>query len=190
MAAKTGRTRGGRVILSLLICIGIAVEWRRSRAHTDMLVYLTPAAKLQGIAADRDGVLLFFSGVPFAPERGFSAQFLSVTSDEFDSIRAMLFDPSLTVHQKVGFKAVGGQLPLAATLTPQFIAAEAPFWSLLAVALLPTVMLLRRWNRQRLRRKRGQCLECGYDLRASTDRCPECGNETADRGRKTVPASA
>jgi hypothetical protein len=75
-------------------------------------------------------------------------------------------------------------LPLAATFNPQFVAVVAPYWSLLALALLPTATLIRRWRRQRLRKKRGQCLSCGYDLRASGARCPECG---AERG-SVVPS--
>jgi hypothetical protein len=53
-----------------------------------------------------------------------------------------------------------------------------PHWFLtLASAILPVVQF-RKWRIRRRDRKRfqhGQCQSCGYDLRATPDRCPECG---------------
>ena len=55
-----------------------------------------------------------------------------------------------------------------------------PYWLLLAAAiLLPGFALLSAWRRSH-RLKLGLCLACGYDLRATPDRCPECG--TVARG--------
>ena len=50
-----------------------------------------------------------------------------------------------------------------------------PYWFISGVALIPAAARLLRARRDRRRRRIGLCRRCGYDLRASTDRCPECG---------------
>jgi hypothetical protein len=50
-----------------------------------------------------------------------------------------------------------------------------PYWMLISgTAVLPAVCARRLLIRRHRRRAR-LCLICGYDLRASNDRCPECG---------------
>jgi hypothetical protein len=51
----------------------------------------------------------------------------------------------------------------------------APIWAIVLVAaLLPFASVVSLVRRRRARRK-GLCPACGYDLRATRDRCPECG---------------
>jgi hypothetical protein len=62
------------------------------------------------------------------------------------------------------------------------VGVEAPYWFVaLVLAVTPAARLhaaLRR--RQPLRRLRAcQCPICGYDLRASAGKCPECGEPIA-----------
>jgi hypothetical protein len=55
-----------------------------------------------------------------------------------------------------------------------YTAVAVPWWLLSAVSGLPVGLVVRR----RLRRAAeapGRCRGCGYDLRATPDRCPECG---------------
>ena len=50
----------------------------------------------------------------------------------------------------------------------------ALWWPLLLTAFVPARWLSAWWIVRR-RRSAGGCLNCGYDLRATPGRCPECG---------------
>jgi hypothetical protein len=46
---------------------------------------------------------------------------------------------------------------------------------------LPAWVLAKKIGKAQDRNENGKCLKCGYDLRASKDRCPECGERPLRR---------
>ena len=95
--------------------------------------------------------------------------------------------PGQGLWQKLGFYYRGD------TFEDTYL--SVPFWSLAAVTGLPLLLSATTWRRRHraLRRRKGLCVHCGYDLRATPHRCPECGraasasSETASYG---VPPNA
>ena len=67
---------------------------------------------------------------------------------------------------RIDYMQVGVSYPFPVVLFGAF-----PAWELLGVR--------RRRNRRKHRIANGLCLHCGYDLRSTPDRCPECGRSTA-----------
>ncbi len=63
-----------------------------------------------------------------------------------------------------------------------------PFWSVAALTALMPASLIHRWFGRRRRQKRSVCVKCGYDLRATRDRCPECGTTLEFDGVPMPPA--
>jgi hypothetical protein len=56
--------------------------------------------------------------------------------------------------------------------------AVAPAW-VAGVLLIPPATWVAGFVRRRIRTATGGCINCGYDLRATPDRCPECGTVRA-----------
>jgi hypothetical protein len=60
-----------------------------------------------------------------------------------------------------------------------FSSVRISYWAVILLLLLPVIGRFVRWMSVRIarrsRRSRGLCVDCGYDLRASPARCPECG---------------
>ncbi|HEY7115447.1 MAG TPA: hypothetical protein VH475_02610 [Tepidisphaeraceae bacterium] len=61
------------------------------------------------------------------------------------------------------------------TIPGNFAEVRVPFW--LAILISATPIAGWSWRRASVarRRREGLCPSCGYDLRATPDRCPECG---------------
>jgi len=50
-----------------------------------------------------------------------------------------------------------------------------PYWAVVLLTALPPLWALHLMARREKWRQAGKCLKCGYDLRGSGERCPECG---------------
>ena len=65
-------------------------------------------------------------------------------------------------------------------------ALRMPYWLFIILFILvPMARVYVQWKRARAM-QRSLCTHCGYDLRATPDRCPECGTLAAplDAARK------
>ncbi|HEX4796340.1 MAG TPA: hypothetical protein VH370_21305 [Humisphaera sp.] len=57
---------------------------------------------------------------------------------------------------------------------------RVPFWPLAILLAVPWAVGVIRGRRRRRRFRIGHCAKCGYDMRATPKRCPECGTPTAN----------
>ncbi|MEI8197491.1 MAG: hypothetical protein WCI73_16470 [Phycisphaerae bacterium] len=60
--------------------------------------------------------------------------------------------------------------------TSPFQLYQVPLWTLILPPLIPPICWAFAFSRRKRRLRSGLCVTCGYDLRASKTRCPECGS--------------
>lgn len=146
-------------VLSLLLCMASIVAWVSSYSFATNWVYVpqtsTPLPHLVlWVFESRGRIWLGEMRFDFFPGRWVE--------------RAESVDIS-AAHEFIGFgydKLGEDRMPLRGIRVPYWFVA-------LATGLIPGYWVARRFTRSR--GKEGLCPACGYDLRASKDRCPECG---------------
>ena len=98
------------------------------------------------------------------------------------------YPPSIATHlYNIQFL---GQLFISKPMgwTESLRAAWVPHWLVALVFAAWPVRRIYLWERSRRRKKHGLCEGCGYDLRGSTEKCPECGRLIAKTtGEVPVP---
>ena len=188
MPAK-GRLRGVLTLLSLLLCLALAALWARSYFARDW-VRFHRVARIGQVRVDRGefltypGVLLFskYSRVHDDPPPGLRQRLARHDGVAWETLVPLKPwappEPGRRSH-RFGFvyQRRDAHSFVAPTTTATTLA--APFWALVVPPALPPAQWLVRRIRGRRRSGRGLCATCGYDLRASPDRCPECGTEPA-----------
>jgi hypothetical protein len=137
---------------SLLLCMATVVLWVRSYRNEGDSFTISQRPHGREISTDEGSVVLR-ADYPWS-----EVDALSDSGKSYDD-------------RWLGFRLVGGWSWNG--FTRWWI---APLWSFVTVfALLPLVWVGTFILRRRRRKAPGACSACGYDLRATPDRCPECG---------------
>jgi hypothetical protein len=196
---SVGRLTFGAACLPFTV---VALLWARGQFVGDRVVWYGNRAVLlvatsQGglaVGADLGDWSQFARPTRFSYERGKPDAFTS----DMNGVFALNVDPGDTFSY--GSRAGVTWFRYAARSGSYSInRLSAPIWMIAILAAAPpaccwAVLALRR-VRYRRRRDRGLCFACGYDLRGSAGRCPECGtvvsavaSERRDKENAAPPA--
>ena len=172
------------MILSLLLVLFFSALWGRSYFVSDEIIhgrngYAVDGALIRNIQSIHSN----YGGVQISVGHISSLMFKAVSPREegwhFQTHQpGNSYNKSWVAWSYLGFSY--GRLDNAMLGAKIVI---VPFWLLIVVFGVPPML----WIIKRMRRNsedRYRCHTCGYDLRATPDRCPECGTPAA------LPASA
>jgi hypothetical protein len=192
----------GYAAISLLVALASGFAWARSSYVGDFLVSFGGSISLRDMHRNVDCIICLNGGVQFYHEywkiiEGYSG---SDSEDWFDghyfrhaSLRYPGFwkpdthfglpldYPYLGQHwapMTTDIRGRGFEIAYVYEDVPN-VAHAVSITVPLPVIFFPTIVIFGLWLWRAINRRRrgsvGHCVICGYDLRATPDRCPECG---------------
>lgn len=155
------------LVMSLLLCVSTGGLWLRSYWVSDELVLSNEYTRETKLLSSSRGLICFSSAQFF--NVGYGGPWFGHQTER--PPRPVPWNqPSWLKRAGFGYETV------AVPQTTQWWVASPLWFPLLLlglVAVLSGRQLLRRIRADKDRGRR--CVSCGYDLRATPDRCPECG---------------
>ena len=164
--------------VSLVLAIGFAALWIRGAWWDDYVRYYMHSADAYPEAESVRGLLILSwwsiisrNQMPYH-EAGWSHGAMELSQYPSNGMRAFGSFPGVgTVRMSRSMSMQGG-----AALASRARAVYFPIaYPTILFAAIGGGMLLLAHRRRLLLRQAGCCSMCGYDLRASPERCPECG---------------
>jgi hypothetical protein len=173
----------GLTALSLLLCAATTLLWVRSYRHLDTLFLqkMHPDYWRMDIAQSNRG------RVSYTRRAGDAAKLRAANpegiTEGVSSWSAAQPSSPISWPGALGFWT-GTEDPVLAKAGFKARVYIVPDWFLLLLTAVLPAKWLARWGRARKlasREARGLCPSCGYDLRGTPERCPECGSPVNKR---------
>jgi hypothetical protein len=168
---------GFLTVLSLLLAIASAALWIQSRIVD--LTFLHFGQKQMYVRSGTGELSIQINTIDWTLWAGKRpAGWSRVRSDWFGRRVAQQLGAEVSFWNRLGFAARRFEWAQEGMVSELRIIV-VPYWFLLALATpLPARLLLRGLSSRRRRQlaAAGRCTTCGYDLRGTPARCPECGS--------------
>jgi hypothetical protein len=168
--------------MSLLLFVVTMILWARSHWVNDHL-WLSPRRGVHYDISSRPGLILISRSALTGRTSDIYSDSLdrgpgwSFESSALPKTRVSPFTPegSHRAWQWLGFDHLAYVQNWPSYGLRTFRRIIFPMWSAALASALPSIPPLVRIVRRKKWRSAGACPTCGYDLRATPDRCPECG---------------
>ena len=159
-------------VLSLLLCVLTVASWGLSYKY----VISFNGERGAWMLYSSTGAIDVGHSLPADPEKSGHLAYWEPEGLQYSSIKSL--SVSRCFHQLWFGRSAsewGVQSGLIKVVEMHETHWRIPYWfPMLMFAVQPALWII-GWRRKVRKARAGSCVKCGYDLRASNERCPECG---------------